>query len=137
MKGGRIILDRHVTLPHPWQRPDTHLVRQWDELSATLGVAAETLGAHPHQIQTAFGFRPDRSPRPEILKSFGRGDATKAGQAPGGKNTSVRTSMLSRGGAPGVSGFSNEVWNDSRARPSLALSWTRINSTSSVCCSEK
>jgi hypothetical protein len=30
-------------------------------------------------------------------------------QEAGGKNTSVRTSMLSRGGAPGVSGFSKEV----------------------------
>jgi hypothetical protein len=39
-------------------------------------------------------------------------------QAAGGKNTSVRTLMLSRGGASGTSGFSNEVWNDSRARPS-------------------
>jgi hypothetical protein len=58
-------------------------------------------------------------------------------QAAGGKNTSVRTSMLSRGGASGANGFSNEVWNDSRARPSLALSWTRISSTSSVCISEK
>ena len=38
------------------------------------------------------------------------------------KKTRARTSMLSRGGAPGASGFSNEVWNDSRARPSLALS---------------
>jgi hypothetical protein len=54
-----------------------------------------------------------------------------------GKNTNARTSMLSRGGAPGASGFSNDVWNDSRARPSLALSWIRINSASSVCISEK
>ncbi len=30
-------------------------------------------------------------------------------QAPGGKNTRLRTSMLSRGGAPGASGLSNEV----------------------------
>jgi hypothetical protein len=66
-----------------------------------------------------------------------RGGTVRAGQAFGGKNTSVRTSMLSRGGAPGVSGLSNEVWNDSRARPSLALSCTRINSTSSGCMSEK
>jgi len=52
------------------------------------------------------------------------------GQAFGGKNTSVRTSMLSLGGASaGASGFSNEVWNDSLARPSLALSWTRIRIT--------
>ena len=60
------------------------------------------------------------------------------GQAFGGKNTRVRTSMLSLGGASaGASGFSNEVWNDSLARPSLALSWTRIRITSSGCCSEK
>jgi hypothetical protein len=43
-------------------------------------------------------------------------------QEAGGKNTSARTSMLSLGGASGVSGFSNEVWNESRARPSRALS---------------
>jgi hypothetical protein len=56
----------------------------------------------------------------------------------GGKNTRVRTSMLSLGGASaGASGFSNEVWNDNLARPSLALSWTRIRITSSGCCSEK
>jgi hypothetical protein len=30
-------------------------------------------------------------------------------QETGGKNTSVRTSMLSRGGAPGASGFSNDI----------------------------
>jgi hypothetical protein len=60
------------------------------------------------------------------------------GQAFGGKNTRVRTSMLSLGGASaGASGFSNEVWNDSVARSSLALSWTRIRITSSGCCSEK
>jgi hypothetical protein len=41
----------------------------------------------------------------------------------GGKKTMARTSMLSRGGASGgASGFSNEVWNDSLARPSFALS---------------
>jgi hypothetical protein len=58
-------------------------------------------------------------------------------QAAGGKNTKLRTSMLSRGGAPGVRGLSKDVWNDSRARPSLALSCTRMNSTSSGCMSEK
>ena len=58
-------------------------------------------------------------------------------QADGEKNTKVRTSMFWRGGAPGVSGLSNEVWNDRRARPSLALSCTRMNKTSSVCISEK
>lgn len=54
-----------------------------------------------------------------------------------GKNTSARTSMLSRGGVPGASGFSNEVWKDNRARPSLALSWIRIRSAWSVRISEK
>jgi|GEM_PF-5820935 hypothetical protein len=33
----------------------------------------------------------------------------EACQAAGGKKTSARTSMLSRGGAPGVSGLSKEV----------------------------
>jgi hypothetical protein len=60
-----------------------------------------------------------------------------APQDVGGKNTSARTSMLSRGGAPDANGFSKEVWNDSRARPSFELSWIRINKASSVCCSEK
>lgn len=55
----------------------------------------------------------------------------------GGKNTSARTSMLSRGGASGASLLSNDVWNDSRARPSSALSWTRISTASSGCISEK
>ena len=60
------------------------------------------------------------------------------GQVFGGKNTRARTSMLSRGGASaGANGFSKEVWNDSLARPSLALSYTRIRITSSGCCSEK
>ena len=63
--------------------------------------------------------------------------AVEWGQFTGGKNTKVRTSMLSRGGASGVSGLSKEVWNDSRARPSLELSCTRMNSTSSGCWSEK
>jgi hypothetical protein len=59
-------------------------------------------------------------------------------QALGGKNTRARTSMLSLGGASaGARGLSNEVWNDSLARPSLALSWTRIRITSSGCCAEK
>ena len=53
------------------------------------------------------------------------------------KNTRLLTSMLSRGGAPLASGFSNEVWKESRARPSLALSWMRISSASSGCMSEK
>jgi hypothetical protein len=65
------------------------------------------------------------------------GRSKEPGQAAGGKNTKARTSTLSRGGAPGVSGLSNEVWNDNRARPSLALSCTRMNSTSSGCISEK
>jgi hypothetical protein len=59
------------------------------------------------------------------------------GQGSGGKNTNERTSMLSRGEAPRANGLSNEVWNDNLARPSLALSCTRINTTSSVCISEK
>src|SRR5689334_7645926 len=59
-------------------------------------------------------------------------------QAFGGKKTRARASMLSRGGASAVaSGFSNEVWNDSLARPSVALSCTRIRITSSGSCSEK
>jgi hypothetical protein len=33
------------------------------------------------------------------------------------KSTNDRTSILSRDGAPGVIGFSNDVWNDRRARP--------------------
>src|SRR5207249_3293868 len=74
-------------------------------------------------------------PCPEYARS--KATPSETGQAAGGKNTSVRTSMLSRGGAPGVSGLSKEVWNDSRARPSLALSCTRMNSTSSGCMSEK
>ena len=59
------------------------------------------------------------------------------GQLPGGKNTSARTSMLSRGGAPGASGLSNAVWKESLARPSVALSCTLISTTSSGCISEK
>ena len=58
-------------------------------------------------------------------------------QPAGGKKTSVRTSMLCRGGALSANGLSNEVWNESRARPSLALSYTRISSASSVSISEK
>ena len=76
-------------------------------------------------------------PPPRLRALQARRNINRSDYAPGGKNTSVRTSMLSRGGAPGVSGFSKEVWNDSRARPSLALSCTRMNSTSSVCMSEK
>ena len=76
-----------------------------------------------------------KAPFPNL--NWARAPLKRGCQPAGGKNTSVRTSMLSRGGAPGVSGFSNEVWNDSRARPSLALSWTRMNRTSSVCISEK
>ena len=81
-------------------------------------------------------------PRPRLC-SRARMHSNKAAtsrersQAAGGKNTKVRTSMLSRGGAPGVSGLSKDVWNDSRARPSLALSCTRMNNTSSGCMSEK
>ena len=75
----------------------------------------------------------------EVLGVAGEPDDPPArGQAFGGKNTRARTSMLSLGGASaGASGFSNEVWNDSLARPSLALSWTRIRIASSGCCSEK
>jgi hypothetical protein len=45
-----------------------------------------------------------------------------AGRQASGKNTKVLTSILSLGGAPAASGLSNDVWNESRARPSFALS---------------
>jgi hypothetical protein len=73
---------------------------------------------------------PTRRPAPN-------GATCAPAQFPGGKKTSARTSMLSRGGAPTASGFSNDVWKESRARPSSALSWTRMRMTSSRCCSAK
>jgi hypothetical protein len=66
-----------------------------------------------------------------------RRTVAREGQLPGGKNTSDRTSMLSRGGAPDANGLSKAVWKESLARPSVALSCTLISTTSSGCISEK
>src|SRR5262245_15539140 len=93
------------------------------------GVGNEGTGCPRHRV-----------PRPTVgaaaqgaTRAAGEPDGPPAyAQTPGGKNTRARTSMLSLGGASaGASGFSNEVWNDSLARPSLALSWTRIRIASS------
>ena len=46
--------------------------------------------------------------------------------------------MLSRGGASaGVVGSANALWNDNLGRPSAALSWHLISSTSSGRMAEK
>src|SRR5262249_17289168 len=71
------------------------------------------------------------------LAGQARPAVAREGQLAGGKNTSDRTSMLSRGGAPAANGVSNAVWKESLARPSVALSCTRISTTSSGCISEK
>lgn len=87
----------------------------------------------------ACGTRPDAGRPWRCCSASGAAQGAVANaQVLGEKNTRARTSMLSLGGASaGASGFSNDVWKDSLARPSVALSWTRIRIASSGSCSEK
>jgi hypothetical protein len=81
----------------PWKPPSTTIQ---GNATAQSGDAARGCGiAHQPSI--------DREHNCRLTRTHSK--RTGAGQDAGGKNTSVRTSMLSRGGAAGASGFSNEV----------------------------
>jgi hypothetical protein len=97
-------------------------------LSVLLGVARPAITALPPGtievvIENAQG-QPLARVQLTLRVATGRIVKTATSRPDGGdrfamspKATTV-SSMLSRGGAPGVSGFSKEMWNDSRARPS-------------------